>query len=335
MRTFPLVAAIAAALALSGCAAGPQEAAPAAGAGGKIEHALGTTELPENPQRVVTIGWGASDAALALGVVPVGMEEQQYGADGDGLLPWVKAKLQDMGAQTPELLPSANQSAPAYEQISALEPDLILAPYSGIDQEQYGLLTQIAPTVAYPSEPWTTSWQDVITLTGAALGKSAEASDLISTIEQELAGAAGENPDFAGKTVASVWETSGELYVYKPADARVEFLSDLGFSSAPSVDALASGEDSFYYTLSQEKTAELESDVLVVFANTQAEYDAFIAQPHAQTIPAVQRGAVAPIIGEQLVAAVSPPTALSFAWGLNDYLAALTPAVEAVGSAAG
>lgn len=338
MRKTHLIAAaiaVTGALALAGCSAGPADPAPAVGEGGRIEHAFGETRLPQSPERIVTIGWGATDAALALGVVPVGIESQQYGAESEGVLPWVRAALQEAGAQTPTLLSSANQGAPAYEEIAALEPELILAPYSGIDQEQYGLLSEIAPTVAYPSEPWATPWRDVIVMTGAALGRSEEASELVSTIEQQLSAAAAEHPEFAGRTVAAIRESAGELYVYKPADPRVEFLTDLGFVSAPSVDALASGQETFYYTLSQEKTAELDAEVLVVYADTQAEYDAFLAQPYAQAIPAVQRGAVAPVVGPSLVASLSPPTALSVSWGLNDYLAALTPAVEAVGSAAG
>ena len=37
---------------------------------------------------------------------------------------------------------------------------MILAPYSGITEEQYELLSEIAPTVAYPDEPWTTPWRE-------------------------------------------------------------------------------------------------------------------------------------------------------------------------------
>src|SRR3546814_17544889 len=36
-----------------------------------IEHAFGAPELTEAPQRVVTWGWGSTDAALAPGVLPV------------------------------------------------------------------------------------------------------------------------------------------------------------------------------------------------------------------------------------------------------------------------
>ena len=49
--------------------------------------------------------------------------------------------------------------APPYEELIEAAPDVILAPYSGITEEQYELLSEIAPTVAYPDGPWTTPWR--------------------------------------------------------------------------------------------------------------------------------------------------------------------------------
>src|SRR5699024_2283272 len=137
-----------------------------------IDHAFGTTTIESAPQRVVTLGWGSHEAALALGVVPVGMEAQTYAAGDDGQLPWVTEKRQEMGAEV-TMIP-ATVEEPAYEVIAELEPDLILAPYSGITKEQYSLLTEIAPTVAYPKEAWTTPWREVITIVGKSLGMAQE-----------------------------------------------------------------------------------------------------------------------------------------------------------------
>lgn len=336
MTRRPLVSLIAAAaigaLALAGCAGDGGDAGDgsATGGGGQLEHALGTTELPADPQRVVALGWGAADAALALGVVPVGVETQSYGGDEEGLLPWSAEKIDELGGERPEMLPTSNE-APPYEAIAELEPDLILAPYSGIDQEQYGLLGEIAPTVAYPDEPWATPWRQVVEMVGQSLGKADEASTVLSDIDATIADAAAAHPEFEGKSIAMILDSAGTMYVYKPTDPRVDYALDLGFTSAPAVDELANGEESFYYTLSYESTAQLESDVLVVFADTQEELDTFVAQPYAQAIPAVQSGNVAGIVGPPLVASVSPPTALSLTWGIDDYLAALSTAVGAAG----
>lgn len=297
------------------------------GAAATIEHAFGTTELPANPE-VVTLGWGSTEAAIALGVVPVGIESQTYAANEEGQLPWVAEALDEAGAD-PTMLP-ATVEEPAYEEISALAPDLILAPYSGITAEQYELLSEIAPTVAYPEEPWTTPWREVIGMVGESLGRTDEAAALVAEIDEQVAAEAAAHPELAGKTVAAVWDVGGTFWVYKPADSRVDFLLDLGLVGAPSVDELATDEESFVYSLSYEETDKLSSDILVNYASTEAEVETFLGQSYAQAIPAVAAGAVANITGDELIAAMSPPTALSVTWGLDRYVELISEAAAKV-----
>ena len=83
--------------------------------------------------------------------------------------------------------------------------------------------------------------------------------------------------------MAMVWDADGTFYVYKPADPRVEATLALGLVSAPSVETLANGDETFYYTLSYEKLDELTSDILVSFADTQKLSDAFLASTHGKT----------------------------------------------------
>jgi iron complex transport system substrate-binding protein len=332
-RLAALAAAAAAVLVLSGCASGTDDAPDeSAGAGVfpvTMEHAFGETEIPSEPQRVVALGWGSADAAIAMGVIPVGMEAQAYGGDENGVQPWTAEALEEAGAETPILIPSSNET-PAYEQIAEAAPDLILAVYSGITEEQYELLSEIAPTIAYADAAWTTPWRDVVTTVGEALGKTDAAQKVLDDVDAVLAEKAEENPQLAGKTVAVIWDVSGTFYVYKPADSRVSFLFDLGLENAPAVDELANGESPFYFTLSYEELDKLESDIVVSFANTQDEADTFLAQSYAQTIPAIASGAVAEVSGIELVAAVSPPTARSLTWGVDEYVAELSEAAAAV-----
>ena len=46
-----------------------------------IEHAFGETTIEEEPKRVATLGWSDQDAALALGVVPVGATKLTWGGN--------------------------------------------------------------------------------------------------------------------------------------------------------------------------------------------------------------------------------------------------------------
>jgi len=335
--TSPRLAAIAAAtailLALGGCASVDPAPSTAPDTGEfpvTIEHAFGETEIKAEPTRVLTLGWGSTDAAIALGVVPVAMEAQAYGGDKNGVLPWVAQALDKIGAKTPTVLPASTEQ-PAYEQIAEAAPDLILAVYSGITEEQYKLLSDIAPTVAYPDAAWSTPWKDVVTTVGKALGKTAKAASVLADIDTVMAKQAAAHPQLRDKTVAAVWDVGGTFYVYRAADPRVSFLFDLGLVGAPAVDALASGTSTFFYTLSYEELDRLDSDILVAFSDTEDEAKTFLAAGYARTIPAVASGAVASVTGVDLIAAVSPPTALSLTWGIDRYVRLLADAAAALG----
>ncbi|WP_165063305.1 iron-siderophore ABC transporter substrate-binding protein [Marisediminicola senii] len=313
---------------LAGCSTATDTADDSTAGSGEavtIEHAFGETAVPADPQNVVTLGWGSTDAAIAVGVIPVAIPFDSYAGDEDGVLPWVAEAVADAGAELPTILPDSPDEPP-YEAIAEADPDVILAVYSGITEEQYETLSAIAPTVAYPGEAWSTPWRDVVTTVGEALGRSDEAATVLTGIEDQIAEQAAAHPEFAGKTIAAVSDFSGTFYVYKPADPRVEFMLDLGFVSAPAVEELANGDSPFFYTLSYEQLDQLEADVVLSYAATQAEADTFLGSPQTSVIPAVQSGAVAQLVGTQNVAAVSPPTAISLPWGLDQLVESLATA---------
>lgn len=308
----------------SAAAAGGSQALPVT-----IEHAFGETTVEETPERVVTLGWGSTDAAIALGVVPVAIPLASYGADENGLLPWVAEALEEQGAETPELIPDTDGIP--FEQIAAQQPDVILAVYSGITAEDYETLSEIAPTVAYPDQAWSTPWRDVVLTVGEALGAPEEAVAVVEEADAEVAAAAEAHPELAGRTVAAVLDTPDAFYVYEEADPRVEFLTDLGLEVAPSVEELSTGEATFYFTLSPELVGGLTSDVLLSYSDTPEAAQAFLAKPYVATLPQVQSGAVASIEGQALVSSVSPPTALSLSYGLDTYVEELSQAVANAG----
>ena len=291
-----------------------------------VEHTFGSTDISEQPERVVTWGWGTPDAVLALGVVPVAMEKLVYGASEEGFMPWQEQAFEELGAEQPTTLTPGE--APPFEEIAAAAPDVILANYSGITEADYDRLTQIAPTVAYPDEPWSTPWRDVITTVGDVLGQGEEADQLLADIDGEVAAAAEAHPEFDGTTIAAVAIDPGAFYVYSAADPRVQFLEDLGFTVAPSVDELDTGESTFFYTLSTENVDQLTSDVLLSYAATQERADEIAADPTYQVMEQFQDDRVATVSGEDIVSSVSPPTALSLSYSLDTFVEALAGAVS-------
>ena len=316
--------AAASALALSGCAS---EAPAAEGTAPSsdvteatdefpltIEHALGETAVDEAPERVAAWGWGSTEAAIAVGVYPVAVAEQTWTVGEGNLLPWVEEAYDEAGVEHPAVLTDAEGGASVpYEEFVAADPDLIVAPYSGVTQEQYDLLSEIAPTVVYPETPWQTPWDEIVTTTADALGRSAAGEAKVDEINQYLADEAEAHPEFAGKTFAAIWDSPGQglIYVYKSGDPRAGFLEGLGLEVAPAVDELAPDDGEFFYTLSYEELDKLDSDIIVAYTDTAELAEALPTKKELQAVPAIKEGMVVQQVGPVAVSAVSPPTALS------------------------
>lgn len=294
-----------------------------------IAHTYGQTTIAAEPQRIVTWGWAGQDAVIALGEVPVGIPYFGYGADDEGAISWTRDAVSALGADFPTILPDTGREPPV-EAIAALRPDLILAVYSGLTEAQYEVLSGIAPVVAFPESPWDTSWQDTITITGAAIGKKAEGEVLVAELEQFIRDETAKYPELADTTFATIAEWNGEINVYGNLDSRVRFLVDAGLTSAPSVADLAKGED-LYFMLSFETLDQLTSDILITYYDTAEAAAAFLDNPVIALNPQVATGAVASVIGPELINSVSPPSALSLKWGYPQYIKLIAEAARAAG----
>ena len=280
-----------------------------------IEHAFGETVVDEEPLRVATWGWGSTEAAIASGVYPVAIAEQLWTVGKGNLLPWVEEAYDAEGVEHPTLLPDDGTGATVpYDEFIAAKPDLILAPYSGITEEQFDQLNEIAPTVAYPEAPWTTTWQDTIKITAQALGRSEHGDTILEEIDTYLADEAEKHPEFDGRTIAALYPGPNVISPYTELDPRLAILTKLGFDVAPSVAELDTSDGGFYYELSYEEADKIDADVVVTYFDDDTQAAAFLEDQKALAIPAVKDGHVAQVVGRERISAVSPPTALSFKW---------------------
>ena len=201
-----IAAVLAGAVALSLAACSSDGAEAAAGASGgtnsgsdsfpvEIEHALGTTTIPEKPERVTSVAWGNQDAALALGIAPVGTDAQVWNWTGDaepGLYEWTTEGYSALDAEEPVVFSVSDGLD--FEAISDTDPDLILAALSGLTEDDYDTLSQIAPVVAYPENAWYTPWRDQVTLNARALGLEEEGQQLVENLDEQISEAAAEAP---------------------------------------------------------------------------------------------------------------------------------------------
>ncbi|WP_205622998.1 iron-siderophore ABC transporter substrate-binding protein [Sciscionella marina] len=281
-----------------------------------------------HPKRVVTIGWGSQDAALALGVVPVGMPD--FSSDSgtkDGILPWDKPLLK---GKKPALLNTTSGHVP-FEDIAKLHPDVILAVDSGLDKQQYAQLSNVAPTVAYPGKAWATSWQDQLSLVGKALGRSDKAEELRRTTEARIAKAAASHPEFRGKTVVFGSQLkAGTFNLYHADDARLKLLAALGFTVDPFVQNLAhtDGSTTFSTAISAEQLSSIKANVLIAWYPTTAVQRTAENQPGFAQLPAVRNKAYIPYTDPPFVFATSTANVLSLPWMLDRYLPKLSEAAK-------
>jgi iron complex transport system substrate-binding protein len=295
-----------------------------------IKHALGETVIPSKPERVVTISWANHDVALALGVVPVGFSEANYGVEDDsGLLPWTKQKLDELGVSEPNIFRDA--AGLDFEAISDAEPDVILAAYSGITQEEYETLSLIAPVVAYPNAPWVISWREQIMMNATGMGLAAEGEQLIKDTEQFIADQASKHPEMKGVKAAFIAMTPGDLssfWIYMPGDPRGEFLQELGMVFPDSIHPYATPDTGFALQLSAEHADALnEADILITYGD-EALLAAMQADPVFSKVPAVKRGSMVLIPDGTPLAASLNPNPLSIRYTTEEYIALIVEAIQ-------
>ncbi|MGY1803376.1 iron-siderophore ABC transporter substrate-binding protein [Blastococcus sp. SYSU D00922] len=259
-----------------GTASGSSDAFPVT-----VSTAFGDVTVEEEPQRVVALGWSDAETALALGVEPVGASDW-LAVGGDGLGDWVEQGY----TEEPEMIETLE---PSFEQIAALEPDLILDTRSSGTQERYDLLSEIAPTIGQPEGvgPYQTTWQQQLEMVGQALGKADEAADLEDQVDRAFADAAEAHPEFDGTEVAVGAYTSEGFGAYVSGDARVAFMEQLGFQNKQAIEDQAT--ENFFIPVSEEQLNLLDAELTVVFPIF-VEASEFTGNPLWQALPSVQEG---------------------------------------------
>lgn len=133
-----------------------------------IQHAIAQTCVPLNPKRIVVLDTNPLDAALALGVKPVGAPQS--------------GKFLFSEEQTKGIESIGSVGQPNLEKIVSLKPDLILGAYW--DQEIYDLLCQIAPTIIPGSVDF--EWKEDLKLYARALNKTEVAEELLQNYQERI-----------------------------------------------------------------------------------------------------------------------------------------------------
>ena len=188
-----------------------------------INHAMGTTNVVENPQRIITLDGGSLEAVLALEFKPVGV------ALG-GKLSEEPSFIQE---RLPEEVTVLTPGQPNLEKILQLEPDLIVGSKSW-NADIYSKLSQIAPTVL--TETNNEKWQTNFKFWGRVLGKSEQAQQQldhylqrIETLQEKI-----QPLGTIEVSVARIFPTQIRLYLKDSFSG--EILETIGLERPPAQD---------------------------------------------------------------------------------------------------
>ncbi|NJL37340.1 MAG: iron-siderophore ABC transporter substrate-binding protein [Leptolyngbyaceae cyanobacterium RM2_2_4] len=254
---------------------------------------MGTTQVPENPQRIVVIDSAALDSVLALGLKPIG--STIYGE-----IP------QYLGDQTQgiEIVGDVNQ--PNLESILKLQPDLILGTKVSAGRI-YRPLSRIAPTVLTEGSGSSLDWPENFRLFAATLGKTELGSQQIDAYQQRVSELRAQlnqvRDQRVEETVVSLLVTGqGRVGFYTENSFPGSVLRDIGFARPVAQTkpkrraAMASRED----------LDSLDGDVIFLIHSPQSEdslaLEAFTADSIWSQLNAVQQDQIYQVDNEVWIA---------------------------------
>ncbi len=257
-------------LVVAGCGSGgtaseaPENSSPSSASGYPvtIKHMLGTMTIPKEPERIVALGTPGStelDTLVGLGIEPVGAPKNPGSPDGN--YPWLQGKFDIADVAAVDAL-NVN-----VEQIASLQPDLVLAVNFGVKPDVYSKLSQIAPTVGNIAPAGSASWQDKTMVVGKAVGREAQAKDLVAGTEAVIAAIPRENPGLAGKTFSVSYVFNGGVAsAVKDADGAVKLFKQMGMKVAPTLaeESQRIAPNNPGVMLSMENIDKLDADVVVI-----------------------------------------------------------------------
>ncbi|WP_116451185.1 ABC transporter substrate-binding protein [Blastococcus litoris] len=283
MRRPALTAALLLALSLTACGTSDDggtaaEATTTEGAAfpRTVEHAMGSTEIPERPERVVVLDTGELDTALSLGITPVGAVTTAVSDDFLSYLADDAAGVEVVGTI----------AEPNLEAIAAVRPDLILSNKTR-HEDIYEELSQIAPTVF--ADRVGAVWKDNLRLDAEALGLEDEAEELIDAYEEDAAALGQEIGDPAGTTVSTMRFVEGAIRVYTAESFIGTVMADIGLDhlQLPTQDVATFAE------LSPEQVTEADAEIVLYSsygAAADSGEDAVVAGPLWPRLGAVADG---------------------------------------------
>ena len=245
-----------------------------------VEHSMGTTEVPENPDRVIVLPNEGTEAVLELGVTPVGAAQSWLGD------PWYP-HIEEMMSDATNL---GTESAINLELVAALQPDLILGNKQR-HEEIYPQLSAIAPTVI--SERLRGDWRKNFELYAQALGKGAEGDAALAAFETNVATLSEKLGDSKDEEVSVIRFLPTQIRIYQLDSFSGFILREIGFNRPENQNV-----EEFAIRTGKESIPDMDGDRIFHFTwpgsdnEGLAARDDAMADPLWQSLEAVKAGKV-------------------------------------------
>ncbi|MDO5604319.1 MAG: iron-siderophore ABC transporter substrate-binding protein [Paracoccus sp. (in: a-proteobacteria)] len=246
----------------------------------EITHAMGVTEVPDNPTRIVVLTNEGTEALLAIGITPVGAARSWLGD------PWYDHISDQMEGVTV----LGEESAINLEVLVSLSPDLILG--NKLRHEAvYEQLSAIAPTVI--SERLRGDWQINMALYADAVGKADEGHAAMDAFDARVAALGAALGDHLQEEISIVRFTAAQIRMYQKDNFAGIILDQLGFHRPATQQ-----KPEFVEQITKERIPELNGDRLIYFTYDTGNGDAaalteeWVNEPLWQNLPVVQAGKV-------------------------------------------
>lgn len=246
----------------------------------EIVHDLGTTEVPDAPQRIVVLEYSFVDTLAAVGVAPVGIADDEK---RDSIVPIYTNVIGD------EWTSVGTRKTPSLEVIASLQPDLIIAD-TGRHEAIYEALSEIAPTIVFDSLTGTYEVAIEAAKTIAhAVGKDAEMEARLVEHTATMEAAKAAVGDVSGWSAQFIIDNGEGIFLHSPVSYNGSLLAWFGFkSNMPS----PTYEEAIVNT-SLEQLSEINPQLILRGKYTDPGLtDSWVGQPLYDNIDAVRTGNV-------------------------------------------
>ena len=245
-----------------------------------VDHAMGVSNVPEIPTRVVVLDTDSLDAAIALGTTPIGARIHQT----------LSNYLGDVRTSGIVSVSSANQ--PNLEKIARLQPDLILGSKVGVE-EIYPKLSRIAPTVLSESNGREGNWSDQLRLYAKAMGKEDRVDPLLDSYQQQLETVRQQIGTPEDTVVSVVFSEKSYIGFYSHTSFAGSILTDIGFSR-PKIQTQPVSA-TYLSVVSKEAFQDLDGDIIFLLTSDSRDtlsLEEFIKDPLYSQLSAVKANEV-------------------------------------------